>query len=64
MINYTCKAIVGNLLCGLPLKKTFNADPLTRNYFDLYICEAGHRVLLLQSDDTENDPKKDEPHSR
>ena len=64
MINYTCQAIIGNLLCGRPLKKIPNPDPLTQNYFDLFVCAAGHRLLLLQCCDTESDPKKDESHSR
>jgi hypothetical protein len=62
MINYTCQVIIGHSLCGLPLKKTPNYNLLTRNYFDLYVCAAGHRVLLLQSRETESDAKKDESH--
>jgi hypothetical protein len=55
MINYTCQVITGKLVCGLPLKKTINPDPLTRNYFDLFVCASGHRVLLLKSSDTESE---------
>jgi hypothetical protein len=57
MINYTCRIITGNLLCGRPLKKIPNPDPLTQNYFDLFVCKVGHRVLFLQSCDTESDRK-------
>ena len=65
MLNYICQVTTDNLLCGLPLKKVPNADPLTKNYFDLGVCDAGHRVLLLRFCDTETDlKKKDEPRSR
>jgi len=59
MINDTCHVIVRELLCGLPLKKVPNADPLTKNYFDLGVCDAGHRVLLLRFCDTETDPQEE-----
>ena len=65
MLNYICQVITDNLLCGLPLKKVPNDDPLTKNYFDLGVCDVGHRVLLLRFYDTETDlKKKDEPRSR
>jgi hypothetical protein len=64
MINYICQVITGKLVCGRPLKKVHNNDPLTNNYFDLFLCSAGHRVLLLRSSDTESDAKKTEPGRR
>ena len=65
MINYTCHVIVQELLCGHPLRQVPNHDPLTKNYFNLGICDVGHRVLLLRFYDTETDlKKKDEPRSR
>jgi len=59
MINYTCHVIVQELLCGHPLRQVPNHDPLTKNYFDLFQCEAGHRILAVRSQDTEGDPEKD-----
>jgi len=59
MMNYICQVITDNLLCDLPLKKVPNNDPLTKNYFDLFQCEAGHRILAVRSQDTEGDPEKD-----
>ena len=59
MLNYICQVITDNLLCGLPLKKVPNVDPLTKDYFDLFVCDAGHSLLIVRSRDTEGDPEKD-----
>ena len=60
-MNYICQVITDYLLCGLPVKKVPNDDPLTKNYFDLFLCEANHRILAVRSQDTEGDPEKDTP---
>ena len=64
MINYTCHVTVRELLCGYPLTQVPNHDPLTKDYFDLLVCDAGHRVLFIKSRNTQSNPKKDEPRSR